>query len=74
MVFWWIGCRPVAERAFHRQWTDDTEMACSVYSEVRDRGHIGREALAAVFAESLGDPDRPVDRYLPGPPRITLTP
>ncbi|MEV6138996.1 ADP-ribosylglycohydrolase family protein [Nocardia sp. NPDC051990] len=33
------------------QWTDDTEMACSVYSEVRDRGHIDRDVLAAVFAD-----------------------
>ncbi len=32
------------------QWTDDTEMACSVYAEVRDRGRIDRDALAAVFA------------------------
>ncbi|MFB7718781.1 ADP-ribosylglycohydrolase family protein [Nocardia sp. NPDC056100] len=32
-------------------WTDDTEMACSVYSEIRDRGHIDRDALAAVFAD-----------------------
>lgn len=33
------------------QWTDDTEMACSVYAEVRDRGHIDRDALATVFAD-----------------------
>ncbi|WP_280494181.1 ADP-ribosylglycohydrolase family protein [Nocardia asiatica] len=33
------------------QWTDDTEMACSVYSEIRDRGHIDRDVLAAVFAD-----------------------
>ncbi|MFF2554457.1 ADP-ribosylglycohydrolase family protein [Nocardia sp. NPDC058058] len=33
------------------QWTDDTEMACSVYSEIRDRSHIDRDALAAVFAD-----------------------
>ncbi|MEU4311216.1 ADP-ribosylglycohydrolase family protein [Nocardia sp. NPDC024068] len=33
------------------QWTDDTEMACSVYLEVRDRGHIDRDALAAAFAD-----------------------
>jgi ADP-ribosylglycohydrolase len=33
------------------QWTDDTEMACSVYSEVRSRGCVDRDALAAVFAD-----------------------
>ncbi|AFU01324.1 ADP-ribosylglycohydrolase family protein [Nocardia brasiliensis] len=33
------------------QWTDDTEMACSVYTEIRERGHIDRDALAALFAE-----------------------
>ncbi|MEV6769019.1 ADP-ribosylglycohydrolase family protein [Nocardia sp. NPDC051030] len=33
------------------QWTDDTEMACSVYSEIRRRGHIDRDELAAVFAD-----------------------
>ncbi|WP_433724218.1 ADP-ribosylglycohydrolase family protein [Nocardia sp. CA-129566] len=32
------------------QWTDDTEMACSVYSELRGRGGIDRDALAAAFA------------------------
>ncbi|MFI6044032.1 ADP-ribosylglycohydrolase family protein [Nocardia sp. NPDC051321] len=32
-------------------WTDDTEMACSVYSEIRGRGHIDQDALAAVFAD-----------------------
>ncbi|MEU0502192.1 ADP-ribosylglycohydrolase family protein [Nocardia sp. NPDC005998] len=33
------------------QWTDDTEMACSVYSEVRGRGCVNRDALAAAFAD-----------------------
>ncbi|MEU7141358.1 ADP-ribosylglycohydrolase family protein [Nocardia sp. NPDC046473] len=32
-------------------WTDDTEMACSVYAEIRSRGRIDRDALAAVFAD-----------------------
>ncbi|MFB8277511.1 ADP-ribosylglycohydrolase family protein [Nocardia colli] len=32
-------------------WTDDTEMACSVYAEIRARGHIDQDALAAVFAD-----------------------
>ncbi|MFI5715248.1 ADP-ribosylglycohydrolase family protein [Nocardia sp. NPDC051750] len=32
-------------------WTDDTEMACTVYSEIRDRGYIDRDSLAAAFAE-----------------------
>jgi ADP-ribosylglycohydrolase len=33
------------------QWTDDTEMACSVYVEVCGRSHIDRDALATAFAE-----------------------
>ncbi|MFI7666617.1 ADP-ribosylglycohydrolase family protein [Nocardia sp. NPDC049526] len=33
------------------QWTDDTEMACSVYSEVHGRGCVDRDALAAAFAD-----------------------
>lgn len=32
-------------------WTDDTEMACSVYSEIRRRGRVDRDALAAAFAD-----------------------
>lgn len=32
-------------------WTDDTEMACSVFGEIRGRGRIDREVLAGVFAE-----------------------
>ncbi|MFD6389238.1 ADP-ribosylglycohydrolase family protein [Nocardia sp. NPDC060259] len=33
------------------EWTDDTEMACSVFTEVRERGRIERDALAATFAD-----------------------
>ncbi len=44
------------------QWTDDTEMACSVYTEVLDRGRIDRDALAAVFAERC----EPYRGYGPG--------
>ncbi|MFF1748756.1 ADP-ribosylglycohydrolase family protein [Nocardia sp. NPDC058244] len=33
------------------EWTDDTEMACSVFTEIRARGRIDRDALAAVFAD-----------------------
>ncbi|MGW5570988.1 ADP-ribosylglycohydrolase family protein [Nocardia thailandica] len=32
-------------------WTDDTEMAASVYTELHDRGSVDRDALAAVFAD-----------------------
>ncbi|MEU1209212.1 ADP-ribosylglycohydrolase family protein [Nocardia sp. NPDC005825] len=32
-------------------WTDDTEMACSVYSEIRSRGSIDHDALATAFAD-----------------------
>ncbi|MFC9434838.1 ADP-ribosylglycohydrolase family protein [Nocardia sp. NPDC057030] len=32
-------------------WTDDTEMACSVYAEIRHRDAIDQDALAAVFAD-----------------------
>ncbi len=44
------------------QWTDDTEMACSVYMEVLDRGRIDRDALAAVFAQRC----EPYRGYGPG--------
>ncbi|PSR70039.1 hypothetical protein C8258_03065 [Nocardia sp. MDA0666] len=44
------------------QWTDDTEMACSVYTEVLDRGRIDRDALAAVFAQRC----EPYRGYGPG--------
>jgi ADP-ribosylglycohydrolase len=33
------------------EWTDDTEMACSVVAELRDRGGIDPAALATAFAE-----------------------
>ncbi|MET9486620.1 ADP-ribosylglycohydrolase family protein [Nocardia sp. NPDC006630] len=32
-------------------WTDDTEMACSVHTEIRTRGTIDRSALATAFAD-----------------------
>ncbi|WP_412539458.1 ADP-ribosylglycohydrolase family protein [Longispora sp. K20-0274] len=32
-------------------WTDDTEMACSVYAELHHRGTIDRDALAMAFAD-----------------------
>ncbi|WP_030443754.1 ADP-ribosylglycohydrolase family protein [Actinoplanes subtropicus] len=32
-------------------WTDDTEMACSVFSELRARGDIDSDRLAAAFAQ-----------------------
>ncbi|MEV1204402.1 ADP-ribosylglycohydrolase family protein [Microbispora rosea] len=32
------------------QWTDDTEMACSVYRLLADRGLVDQDALAASFA------------------------
>ena len=31
-------------------WTDDTEMACSIYTTLRDHGHIDQNALAHSFA------------------------
>ncbi|WP_446222141.1 ADP-ribosylglycohydrolase family protein [Nocardia sp. IBHARD005] len=44
------------------QWTDDTEMACSVYAEIRDRGGVDRDALAAAFAQRC----EPYRGYGPG--------
>ncbi|ONI75359.1 hypothetical protein ALI144C_40605 [Actinosynnema sp. ALI-1.44] len=38
-------------------WTDDTEMACSIYSTLARYGHIEQDALAMSFATHL-DPDR----------------
>ncbi|MGX1804169.1 ADP-ribosylglycohydrolase family protein [Nocardia sp. NPDC055321] len=32
-------------------WTDDTEMACSVYRELRAHGRVDRDRLAAAFAD-----------------------
>lgn len=39
------------------QWTDDTEMACSVLAELADTGSIDRDRLALAFAERC-DPRR----------------
>lgn len=33
------------------EWTDDTEMAYSVFTEIRRRGRIDRDALASTFAD-----------------------
>ncbi|MEC3918326.1 ADP-ribosylglycohydrolase family protein [Nocardia sp. CDC160] len=33
------------------EWTDDTEMACSVHAEIRAHGRIDRDRLATLFAE-----------------------
>ncbi|AHH19514.1 putative ADP-ribosylglycohydrolase [Nocardia nova SH22a] len=44
------------------QWTDDTEMACSVYAEVLGRGRIDRDALAVAFADRC----EPYRGYGPG--------
>jgi len=33
------------------EWTDDTEMACSVVAELRDHGEVEPDRLAAAFAE-----------------------
>ncbi|MEU2031095.1 ADP-ribosylglycohydrolase family protein [Nocardia amamiensis] len=33
------------------EWTDDTEMACSVYAQIRGYGQIDRDGLAAAFAD-----------------------
>ncbi|GAB3958350.1 hypothetical protein GCM10027614_75700 [Micromonospora vulcania] len=33
------------------EWTDDTEMACSVLAELAERGGIDRDRLALAFAE-----------------------
>ncbi|BCB82689.1 ADP-ribosylglycohydrolase family protein [Phytohabitans suffuscus] len=35
------------------QWTDDTEMACSIVDELRGRGGIDQDRLAARFAENF---------------------
>ncbi|GAA2675042.1 MULTISPECIES: ADP-ribosylglycohydrolase family protein [Actinosynnema] len=47
-------------------WTDDTQMACLVTAELRDRGEIVQEHLAAAFAEHC-DPYRGY-----GPGAITI--
>src|SRR5882724_10549406 len=33
------------------EWTDDTEMACNLVAELRERGHVDQDSLAAVFAD-----------------------
>ncbi|PXX54771.1 ADP-ribosylglycohydrolase [Nocardia tenerifensis] len=43
-------------------WTDDTEMACTVYAEIRSRGHIDQDALATAFAQRC----EPYRGYGPG--------
>ncbi|MFC6010672.1 ADP-ribosylglycohydrolase family protein [Nocardia lasii] len=43
-------------------WTDDTEMACSVYVEIRDHGGVDRDRLAAAFADRC----EPYRGYGPG--------
>lgn len=44
------------------EWTDDTEMACSVFTELRDRGEIDQDELAALFADRC----EPYRGYGPG--------
>lgn len=39
------------------EWTDDTEMACSVYWMLREAGAVDRDGLAAVFADRC-EPNR----------------
>lgn len=49
--------RPAADLAAGRlppapwEWTDDTEMACSVLAELVESGGIDRDRLALAFAE-----------------------
>lgn len=43
-------------------WTDDTEMACSVYAEIRERGSVDRDLLADAFAQRC----EPYRGYGPG--------
>jgi ADP-ribosylglycohydrolase len=44
------------------QWTDDTEMAWSVYTELRDHGRVDQDRLAKLFAERC----EPYRGYGPG--------
>ncbi|MFC3501830.1 ADP-ribosylglycohydrolase family protein [Micromonospora krabiensis] len=44
------------------EWTDDTEMACSVVAELSDAGHIDQDRLALAFAERC----EPYRGYGPG--------
>ena len=39
------------------EWTDDTEMACSVFWTLREKGQIDQDLLATVFAERC-EPNR----------------
>ncbi|GGM40951.1 hydrolase [Micromonospora sonchi] len=48
------------------QWTDDTEMACSVLAALAEAGRIDRDALALAFAERC----EPYRGYGPGAVRI----
>ncbi|TCB96010.1 ADP-ribosylglycohydrolase family protein [Micromonospora zingiberis] len=48
------------------QWTDDTEMACSVLAALGEAGSIDRDALAIAFAERC----EPYRGYGPGAVRI----
>ncbi|MBL6279406.1 ADP-ribosylglycohydrolase family protein [Micromonospora fiedleri] len=48
------------------QWTDDTEMACSVLAALAQTGSIDRDALAVAFAERC----EPYRGYGPGAVRI----
>ncbi|HWO67584.1 MAG TPA: ADP-ribosylglycohydrolase family protein [Umezawaea sp.] len=36
-------------------WTDDTEMAFSVFTELRDRGRVDQDSLARLFAGQVRD-------------------
>lgn len=44
------------------QWTDDTEMACSVVAELAEHGHVDADRLALAFAERC----EPYRGYGPG--------
>ena len=44
------------------EWTDDTEMACSVFTQLRDRGEVVQDELAALFADRC----EPYRGYGPG--------
>ncbi|MFI7022000.1 ADP-ribosylglycohydrolase family protein [Micromonospora sp. NPDC049900] len=48
------------------QWTDDTEMACSVVAALAETGRVDRDALALAFAERC----EPYRGYGPGAVRI----
>lgn len=44
------------------EWTDDTEMACTLVAELREHGRIDRDRLAAAFADRC----EPYRGYGPG--------